>query len=407
MEAQYRKKSIIWTNVTVVSYAFSFWIQIGAITYLTKKLGVNSLTFGYLQTIFGVVQLLGGPLFGRFGDLFGSRFALAVAFASSSLSYLLVGLSNTVLVLFLSRLPSAFMHGMQGAQMVITDLTGSEQRSDNLGKLSVSYGLGMVMGNIVGGWVTTYRDEHCSALVAAAVSMMTCAFIVAVLPSNTKNSELIPLKIEEPTKEKLTTKTFFDLKLCRSIVFNNPTVLHLMILKGVSGLPIGILHSMFTLIMIDHFHLTPDLNGYVLSYIGVVSMITQGFLIGYLTRRGIPDRTLIKYSVGVLSSSYLALSLFATKSIMIFCIVSLPMVASGALFSTIVQSILTKQVSREHTGSMLGFSMAIHSLIRTISPTIGGLMFHQVGFAFFGWFGFVCNGALFLYLQFQKAHDYP
>ena len=83
------------------------------------------------------------------------------------------------------------------------------------------------------------------------------------------------LKIEEPTKEKLTTKTFFDLKLCRSIVFNNPTVLHLMILKGVSGLPIGILHSMFTLIMIDHFHLTPDLNGYVLSYIGVVSMVSS------------------------------------------------------------------------------------------------------------------------------------
>ena len=78
--------------------------------------------------------------------------------------------------------------------MVITDLTGSEQRSDNLGKLSVSYGLGMVMGNIVGGWVTTYRDEHCSALVAAAVSMMTCAFIVAVLPSNTKNSELIQVR---------------------------------------------------------------------------------------------------------------------------------------------------------------------------------------------------------------------
>ena len=33
--------------------------------YLNKKLGADPVTFGYLQTTFSVVQLAGGPPFGR------------------------------------------------------------------------------------------------------------------------------------------------------------------------------------------------------------------------------------------------------------------------------------------------------------------------------------------------------
>lgn len=33
--------------------------------YLSRSLGLDSVAFGYLQTTFGVLQLLGGPVFGR------------------------------------------------------------------------------------------------------------------------------------------------------------------------------------------------------------------------------------------------------------------------------------------------------------------------------------------------------
>ena len=34
---------------------------------LGRQLGLDSVAFGYLQTAFGVLQLLGGPVFGRYG----------------------------------------------------------------------------------------------------------------------------------------------------------------------------------------------------------------------------------------------------------------------------------------------------------------------------------------------------
>ena len=82
--------------------------------YLSKKLGVNSVWYGYLQTTFAIVQLAGGPLYGRFGDLFGGRAAMTLAYISAALSYFLLGMSSSVPLLFLSRLPSVFMHAMQG-----------------------------------------------------------------------------------------------------------------------------------------------------------------------------------------------------------------------------------------------------------------------------------------------------
>ena len=42
--------------------------------------------------------------------------------------------------------------------------------------------------------------------------------------------------------------------------------------------------------------------------------------------------------------------------------------------------------------------MATHSLIRSISPTIGGYLFSYFGFVVFGVTGVVINGPLALYL---------
>lgn len=57
---------------------------------------------------------IGGPLFGRFGDLFGARAALTVALFSSFLTYAILAISSNIPMLFLSRIPGVLMHVMHG-----------------------------------------------------------------------------------------------------------------------------------------------------------------------------------------------------------------------------------------------------------------------------------------------------
>lgn len=79
----------------------------------------------------------------------------------------------------------------------------------------------------------------------------------------------------------------------------------------------------------------------------------------------------------------------------------IPLIFGGALFGVITNSIITKLVLPEDTGFALGISFATHSLVRTLSPTIGGILLSQFGYASFGTLGFLtCAGtALFLFVK--------
>lgn len=80
--------------------------------------------------------------------------------------------------------------------------------------------------------------------------------------------------IDSENKLKQDKQSFFNLALFQRVVLKNQQVRNIMLVKLVSGLPIGVFHSMFSLIMMEHFTLSADLNGYVLSFIGVVTMVS-------------------------------------------------------------------------------------------------------------------------------------
>lgn len=118
-------------------------------------MGADPTTFGQLQTVFAVTQLLGGPLFGRIGDTLGEKLALILAFSGATLSYFCMGMADNLSMLFLSRIPSVVMHTMQGSQMLVTYLSEESERANVLSRLGFSYGIGMIVGPTLGGYVTS------------------------------------------------------------------------------------------------------------------------------------------------------------------------------------------------------------------------------------------------------------
>lgn len=398
-----RKTIGIVNHVNVSLYALCFWIQIGTLPYLTKKLNVDPITFGYLQTTFATVQLLGGPIYGRFGDLFGSKYALLLAFSAAFTSYILLGLATTIFMVFLSRLPSICMHAMHGAQMVVTDISDPESRSTQLGKLGLSYGIGMVIGPLVGGLCTKYAGEQASAFVAAAGSAVSFVLIMIFFPTDTKIfgqlRKDMDKKNDVPNEDDVKEdRGVFDISEIIRIAIKNPQARALLLIKTISGIPIGVLHSMFSVLAINHFHLSADINGYVLSYVGVVSMISQGLIVGKITNMGFEEWSIINGTIVTICLSYLLLLTMVTE-VLTFCIALFPMVVAGAIFTTVMSGMLTKSVAPQDTGTMLGIGMASNSLIRTVAPTIGGFLLERYGFISFGVIGILFNAPLVLFIS--------
>lgn len=109
----YNRMSVV-THIVIVLYSTAFWIQTGVLPFLSKKLGADPVTFGYLETVFAVAMLVGGPIFGRFGDIFGARAALVLALLSSVLTYAVLAMANGIFSLFCSRLFGFMMHALHG-----------------------------------------------------------------------------------------------------------------------------------------------------------------------------------------------------------------------------------------------------------------------------------------------------
>ncbi|KFV67018.1 Solute carrier family 22 member 18, partial [Dryobates pubescens] len=393
-EVQRKQVILVTYLITTLDLTFVF-MQLGIMPYLAKSLGLDSLGFGYLQTTFGVLQLVGGPIFGRFADQFGTRAALILSCASGTVFFLLTSISTSIPLLFLSKVPGLFMHGLPGAQKVITDLTAPSQRAAALGRLGFCFGIGIIIGSAVGGVLSTKFGVFVPIYVGLVGSLINTMIAMAWIPSQTK-----PKSGHDVTEQSTSQSggVFSMREILRLMKF--PGVMEIFIIKVFAGLPIGLFMIMFSIISMDFFGLEAVESGYLMSYFGVLQMVVQGLVVGTLTNH-CTEKTLLRLSVFVFAIVGLGMALMRT--VWHYCIIAVPLVFAFSMLATITDSILTKAVPSSDTGTMLGICASVQPLTRTVGPTIGGVLYKEFGVSSFGYLQLVVNVGLFVYLLKSKV----
>uniref|UniRef100_A0A8P4KM76 Organic cation transporter-like protein 2 n=1 Tax=Dicentrarchus labrax TaxID=13489 RepID=A0A8P4KM76_DICLA len=383
---QRRRTNIIYIVYLIAALDITWmFLQFSVTPYLAKKLGFDTLWFGYLQTTVGVIQLLGGPMFGRFADLFGARVALSLACASTVVFFLLLAIADHPAMLFIHKLPTVFMHVLPASQMVVADLSEPEKRADALSKLGLCFGVGMIAGSTLGGHLNTRYGETFTACVGAVGSAFSLLLVLKFIPKTTK--------VQAP-KTNTDSKSVFSVgEITRLMKF--PGVARTFVVKVVAGLPSGIFQVMFSIIALEFFKLQPEQNGYLMAYFGIVQMVIQGAVIGRLTAR-YSENSLLLLSIGV--SSLVGLGQAYMQNVFQFCLTVVPMMFSLSVFNVITDSMLTKSVPSSDTGTMLGLCASVQSLLRTVGPTAGGFLYVNYGISSIGLIQFVVNIAVFVHL---------
>ena len=124
----------------------------------------------------------------------------------------------------------------------------------------------------------------------------------------------------------------------------------------------------------------------MLTYVGVLSVIVQGFLVGRLTSRFRED-VLIVVSVMLMGLSLLGWAL--APSVLWLYVIMTPTALSGGLLNTLLSSTLTKAVEPHEIGGILGLSSSVESSTRIIAPILGGILLQQIGTWAPGVFGMI------------------
>ncbi|XP_032124296.1 solute carrier family 22 member 18 isoform X1 [Sapajus apella] len=395
MGALDRPLVILLTYVLATIEFTCLFMQFSILPYLSRNLGLDSIAFGYLQTIFGVLQLLCGPVFGRFADQHGARAALTLSFLAALVLYLLlVAASNPALpgvyLLFASRLPGALMHTMPVAQMVITDLLAPEERPEALGRLGLCFGVGVILGSLLGGTLISAYGIQCPAILAALATLLGAVLSFTCIPTSTKGART-DAQAPPPGSPRASV---FDLKAIASLL-RLPDVPRIFLVKVASTFPSGLFMIMFSIISMDFFQLEAAQAGYLMSFFGLLQMVTQGLVIGWLSSH-FSEEALLRASVLVFIVVGLAMA--SMSSIFHFCLLVPGLVLSLCTLNVVTDSMLTKAVSSSDTGTMLGLCASVQPLLRTLGPTLGGLLYRSFGVPIFGHVQIAVNTLVLLLL---------
>lgn len=394
--------AVLLIHVNIALYAFYWWMCQPVMPYLSKELGADPVVFGYLQSFNQLVMLLGAPVIGKVIDKQGPKYGLLISHLMGGLGYFLLYCSTSVPLLFLSQLPGVFMAAMHSSQAYITLISSEQDRAKKLGRLSLSYGIGFMLGPIVGGGLSKMISYAQIAFIAAIGSILLNVVLLILLPSvhsQTTDQETTTAAHSSQEQQEMNNTTSSSnankenkLPVSKYAEFTRllhiPSIRSLLLLKFFLSLPLSTYRSSFSLIAQNEFSLDAQQLGFVLSFVGGATIIVNSFVIGELIKR-FPENKIINGSILACIISFAALSIISsvphhsdtetaaltlhpqTSFWMILLFMS-PMTLGGATGATLLTSLLTRQASLSDAGSILGLDMAIGTASRVIAPTLGG-----------------------------------
>ncbi len=371
----FSNKRLIPIFIVVFVDLLGFSIILPLLPYYASKFGASPQTIGFLIASYSLCQFIAAPILGHLSDKYGRRPILLYSQIGSCLGFILMGaalhLPNSLLWLFVARIVDGFSGGnLTVAQAYISDITEPEDRARSFGMIiGVSFGLGFLMGPMLGGFLSRYGYDI-PAYAAAILSFASIMATTFLLPETQHQRD-----DSRPSGLALYTRVLDYLNIAE--------LRRLLFVFFFMSLPFALYVSMFSLFADRQLHFTAEQAGYFLGFVGFLGIIWQGGVIGPIVKRFGDYKALM---IGLIFS---AIGLYYLAFVNVWW--KLPFVALFFSFGHSIgrptlTSLITQNAPPERRGGVLGATTSLESLARIIAPILGGWMI-AVHPTWLGWVG--------------------
>ncbi|MEK9651803.1 MAG: MFS transporter [Poseidonia sp.] len=385
-----------------------FGIIIPFLTYLVKDLaqaeGVVQvgLWVGLLMTSYSAAQFLFSPFWGSLSDRIGRRPVLMVGLVGNTVFFTAFGFSNTLLFALAMRfLAGVFNGNIAVARAYIGDVSTPQQLATRMGLIGAAFGLGFTIGPFIGGefsspaerwdfFVGTVFDTYPYLLPCVIASVLSTGSLVLAFY---KLPESVNVQAKSELKERKAWTAHMAGMAKNSVAMLGTSSIGAMI--WVSMLFIfgfTVMHAVFILytemsVSLGGLGFSEQDNGRVFAMIGLLGILTQGALIGpltrkYGTRRLIPASILVT-GLGLTLIPYTQASMAWIQMLLVCSCIAI----GNGLFQPSSSTYLTR-IAREEgydLGAVMGAQESLGAFARILGPLSGGLVWELTASGSYPW----------------------
>lgn len=308
---------------------------------------------GVLATTFAVMQFIFGPIVGSLSDRYGRRPVLIVSLVVMSIDYLVMAVAGTMWLLFLTRIVGGITAATQAtATAYIADISAPEKKAANFGMVGAAFGVGFVLGPVIGG-VLGELGTRAPFYAAAALAGANAVFGWLVLP------------------ETVTDRTRRPFRLSRA----NPFAAF----RGIARLP-GVARFLglfflyeFAFIVYpavwayfgkEAFGWSPGMVGLSLALFGIAVAVVQAGLIRLVLAR-LGEAGTILYGILFNLLAFVTIAFVRDGTLALWLV---PLTALGAVVTPALQAQMSKAAPDDRQGELQGVVASARSVAQIFAP---------------------------------------
>lgn len=327
---------------------------------LQSDISTAAIYGGWLSFTYALMQFVFAPILGNLSDRFGRRSVLLSSLLGFGIDCLFLAFAPNIFWLFIGRT----IAGITGASFsvasaCIADISTDDNRTKNFGYINAAYSSGFIIGPAIGGVLGQF-GTHIPFIAAAILSFSNFIFGFFLFPESldVDNRRVFDWKQANP---------FSALKHLNKFPMII-TLISAMFLVTVAGHSMPSVWAYFTT---EKFNWSSDLIGYSLTFLGVMSIVVQSYIVGVFSKR-MGDKSMIILGI-ILSTA--GLLLIAFSSLEWLLIPALTLHVLGNVHRAGFQSMISSSVPKNEQGELQGSLSSLMSLATIISPPLMTMVF--------------------------------
>ncbi len=310
---------------------------------------------GLLATSYAVMQFLFGPIIGSLSDRYGRRPILLISLAVMTLTYLAMAMADTIWLLLAARIVAGITAATYStATAYIADNTPPADRGRRFGLIGAGFGIGFVLGPLIGGLLATLNTSA-PFYAAAAMACANLIFGAIILPETVTAAMRRPFKLARAN----------PLGALRA-VGRLPAVRRTLIVFLILSIAMNVYPAIWAYYGKARFGWDTGMVGISLAVYGISFALGQALLVGPLIRR-FGEHRAAHYGMWVDVTTLAALGVVTNGAL---ALAITPLTALGGVVTPALQAILSKSAPEDAQGELQGVVASLTAIATIVAPLL-------------------------------------